>query len=710
MKTRKAAVLVIAALSVILAAAAGSAARQTGDRPEVLLERAIQLETVDGDLEAAIGLYKKIVGATASSRAVAAKALLRLGGCYEKLGLEEARKAYERLVREFADQPEQALAARGRLEALGKPAEAGGETGFSVKMAWADADGVFTHSPSPDGKFMTFTDYSESGNLGVRDLGTGKSRMLTADGSWEQPQQMAYSSKWSPDGKRIAYCWQHGSWAELRVLDVDDPKPRVLYGDEAGDAWVSPEDWSPDGRHILVSIARSDGPELALVPAQGGSPRILKKFEPRTISSGSGGKKQFSPDGRHIVYDRTPGQGAATDIFVLDLAAGRETPLVRHSADDRVFGWSPDGHWVLFASDRAGALGLWAIQVADGRPQGEAVAVNPSVGRIAPLGFTRDGSFYYADVKVARDIYEATIDFEAGKVLAPAVNAVGRYEGSNMNPRYSPDGKALAYVSRRGSMVFPTNRANALCIRSLETGSERVFMDEFANLGLRLVAGPRWSPDGRSIAVVGWREAGGSRDGICLVELDTGRVTILHETPPDVRVGNHEFSRDGRLLFYIRTDRKEAVSQILSRDLRSGQEREIHRASGANSLRGIAASPDGKWLATISNRRELAVIPSGGGTSSVVRRLDEDIFSAPEWLPDGRSIVFNGRPAAESEGSVLYVVSVDGGELRKIVLWQSGWGPGDRPTIHPDGRRLAFGLVVNPDTGADVWVMRNFLK
>ena len=38
-----------------------------------------------------------------------------------------------------------------------------------------------------------------------------------------------------------------------------------------------------------------------------------------------------------------------------------------------------------------------------------------------------------------------------------------------MNPAYSPDGKSLAYVSRRGSMVFPTNFANALCIHSLET-------------------------------------------------------------------------------------------------------------------------------------------------------------------------------------------------------------------------------------------------
>ncbi|MBN2409942.1 MAG: PD40 domain-containing protein, partial [Candidatus Aminicenantes bacterium] len=611
--------------------------------------------------------------------------------------------AYERLVREYADQSDEADVARSRLAALAKPAAEDKESAFVARLVGTGVHGVFSHAPSPDGKSMTCTDW-ESGNLAAVDIKARKRRLLTDDGTWDQPAQYALNSRWSPDGKQLAYGWQYGTGTQLRILTVDDPKPRILFKDESEDVWVAPQDWSPDGEHILATISRTEGVELALVPAEGGSPRILKTLEPETAQ----GEIHFSPDGRYVTYSRMPGKVAASDIFVLDMKGGGETPLVQHPADERVFGWSPDGRWILFLSDRSGTLGLWAIQVADGKAQGTPMSVKPSVGRIAPLGFAKDGSFYYADVKVARDVYEARIDFETGTVLAPPVKAIERYEGSNMNPRYSPDGKSLAYVSRRGSMVFPTNRANALCICSLESGSERVFMDEFVRVGIRAVAGPRWSPDSRTIAVAGHR-TGSILNGLYLVNLDTGKITTLLENPPDVRIGNHEFSPDSRRLYYVRRDTKEEISRILARDLLTGDERELYRTSGIHFPFGVAASPDGKWLATITHPLALSVIPAGGGTPRVVQRLDqltrsEWMVLAPEWMPDGKAILVGWR--SEDKGSILFRVPAEGGESLEIVLEQR---LGDRPTVHPDGRRIAFGSNVNHDTDADVWVMRNFL-
>ena len=80
------------------------------------------LEESQGDLKGAIALYEKVVKDNNANRAIAAKALLRLGGCYEKLGRDEAINTYETLLRDYPDQPEQTREAQNRLAAMAKPA------------------------------------------------------------------------------------------------------------------------------------------------------------------------------------------------------------------------------------------------------------------------------------------------------------------------------------------------------------------------------------------------------------------------------------------------------------------------------------------------------------------------------------------------------------------------------------------------------------
>ena len=61
-------------------------------KPAVALEAAMTKEQVDGDLAGAIAAYQKIAADTAAPRDVRAKALLRLAGCYEKLGRLAAKR------------------------------------------------------------------------------------------------------------------------------------------------------------------------------------------------------------------------------------------------------------------------------------------------------------------------------------------------------------------------------------------------------------------------------------------------------------------------------------------------------------------------------------------------------------------------------------------------------------------------------------------
>ena len=106
-------------LAAVVLATAASAQQKARVDVDVQLKAATQKELVDGDLKGAIALYEKIVANAGGNRAVAAKALLAIGQCHEKLGNTEAVKAYDRLVREYADQGEVTATARTRLAAMG---------------------------------------------------------------------------------------------------------------------------------------------------------------------------------------------------------------------------------------------------------------------------------------------------------------------------------------------------------------------------------------------------------------------------------------------------------------------------------------------------------------------------------------------------------------------------------------------------------------
>ena len=103
-------------VSLLLTLLIVSGAAEQADQAAIDLAAAIRTETIDGDLDAAIRQYATI--AENSRRAIAAEALLRMGGAYEKLGRPEAREAYARVVRDYADQTEPVAAVRARLAAL----------------------------------------------------------------------------------------------------------------------------------------------------------------------------------------------------------------------------------------------------------------------------------------------------------------------------------------------------------------------------------------------------------------------------------------------------------------------------------------------------------------------------------------------------------------------------------------------------------------
>jgi hypothetical protein len=130
---------------------AGRASGQKNGQAETLLQAARHKELVAGELEEAIGIYKKVLAEYAGNRPVAARALVGLGQ-------QGAREAYERVLRDYADQSEAATEARARLAALHKPAGAGQAAGLATRRVWGGPGVDIEGSVSANGRVLSFID------------------------------------------------------------------------------------------------------------------------------------------------------------------------------------------------------------------------------------------------------------------------------------------------------------------------------------------------------------------------------------------------------------------------------------------------------------------------------------------------------------------------------------------------------------------------
>lgn len=581
---------------------------------------------------------------------------------------------------------------------IGEEAAPADGSGITSKVVWKDAMDGFFGAPSPDGRSLSFLDWM-TGNLAVWDIETETQELLTEDGSWEEPMKMAYSSVWSPDGKQIAFQWEISEKGkrehEVRITSRETKDSRVLLRGVEAD-WIEVCDWSPDGEKILIQL-NADGASPSLTTNQ----LALVRVEDGTLDplrSGSGFSNAFfSADGRYVVYSRPPvGERFEADIFLLDLQSRTETCLVRHPAHDSVMGWVPESNHVLFASDRTGANSLWSMAVVDGNPGGAPTLLKRDMGRTLPLGFARDGTFFYSVMKAARDVMTMEVDPQTGTVLNEPQKFILEYEGSNQDPSYSPDGRNFAYATKRGGVFPGTNVGNALCVRSLDTGKESIFFQEFRELGIRYIRAPRWYPDSRSILIAGWAD----RAGFYQVDLVEHSVRLALEFPEGSGPTGHALSPDADTLFY--SVREQGIAALIRQELSTGLERELHRSPGSISM---SLSPDGHWLAfCTSEEKVLQVMPSAGGDARVLHRFDPKGYGVSlAWSPDGQYVYF--RDTVGNERS-LCRIPVTGGAVQeltpKILML-------DSITVHPDGRHLAFQSGTDLDSATDVWVMKDYL-
>ncbi len=223
-----------------------------------------------------------------------------------------------------------------------------------------------------------------------------------------------------------------------------------------------------------------------------------------------------------------------------------------------------------------------------------------------------------------------------------------------MQPRFSPDGKSIAYTSDAGGgdniWIMDTDGANARPVTK-ET--------------FRLLNNPDWSPDGRFIVArkhfTSTRSLGAGE--MWLYSVAGGKGVRMNEAPTKQKdLGEPAFSPDGRyvyfsqdttpgMIFEYSKDSNGIIYSIRRLDTQSGEIINFVRAPGG-SVRPTP-SPDGKWLAyvkRIRNQSSLFIKDLRSGAESLLyaglsRDMQETwavhgVYPNMDWTPDSKSIVF----------------------------------------------------------------------
>jgi TolB protein len=207
---------------------------------------------------------------------------------------------------------------------------------------------------------------------------------------------------------------------------------------------------------------------------------------------------------------------------------------------------------------------------------------------------------------------------------------------------------------------------------------------------------PAWSPDGQRLA---FTQLGQGRGGIVVQSLSgatsfvvPGSQTALNITPA--------FSPDGRTLAFAHSD--ERGTDIYTANV-------IERCCAQRLTVGRFAdnlsptfSPDGRRIAFISTRAgppQLYVMAANGTDQELLAPFDYGATgstNAPDWSPDGASVVFHREVSYSPQ---IFLVDVVARRVRQLT----SSGRNEDPTWAPDGRHVAF--ISDRSGRRQIWIV-----
>ena len=329
---------------------------------------------------------------------------------------------------------------------------------------------------SADGNWIAFPATDDQGitEIYYMNASGGEPRRLTNDSLFK------YNASISPDGSQIAFSRgvsRQIAFNNLGLWTVSTlgGQPKKIAG-QGLDAI-----FSPDGKSLGYLGGTVPVGTLCVVDADGANMRVVASEE--NLGGGSRASFTWSPDGGSVAYIRnfvTP-HGTVQEIVTREIQSGREEQITHDQKNIDEVWWTANG-LILFSSNRGGPTNLWAVPARGGTP----LQITRGPGPDIAVRASRDGK---------RVLYLQQAEFGAiqiGNADGSDPREITPGDQSVRGPRFSPDGKSIAYIVtdpdpiKPGSSIYVMNRDGQDRRRVLQ-------MNTFCTALF-------WSPDGRKIA------------------------------------------------------------------------------------------------------------------------------------------------------------------------------------------------------------------
>lgn len=535
---------------------------------------------------------------------------------------------------------------------------------------------------SPDGKQIAFAwsdNNSESRNIFVKFIGEESELRLT------NSQNRDSRPVWLPDGRSIIfmrsttnsrayYSISPLGGAEQKLIDIF-PYGEMEYGNTPY--------CSPDGKYLVISDKVTREEPLSLYRL---SLDTKEKQKITTPPKGSVGdySAALSPDGKWIAFVRSTSL-MTDEIYVMPAKGGEPKQITFDKLPVRGLTWTADSKELIYASRSGGGLShLYRIKHSGGLPQRlNVLGKEASSPTISP----NNNRLIYSQVNNDFNIWR--IELKKGRQENLKQENLISSTSYDTAPEYSPDGKKIVFVS---------SRAGGYEIWVCESDGSKPRL--LFNGGPYLTGTPRWSPDGKWVAFdsrTNSPDTTGNPD-IYIINSEGGKPRLITDDPSENVAPS--WSRDGKWIYFgsSRTGRFE----IWKTPATGGKAIQITKNGGFEAFE----SKDGKFIYYLKGRAVSGIwkTPASGGEETLVTNHNNAGFRRYWRLVDNGIYFVTDLQDKSSQLEFFDFSTNSATEVVQLSIGPDLYSPG--LAISPDGRFFLFAQM--DQSGSDLIMIDNF--